>query len=321
MNILITSAGKRVSLIKAFKSELKCLCPEGKVYTTDINPDYAPACHVSDGAIKVKRIGDAAYMTDLLAICKQNSIRLLIPTIDTELLTLAKNKMMFAEHGIHIVISSSIFVQKCRDKRIINDFFLKNGIDIPKQFDKDNLQFPMFVKPFDGSLSVDTYLIKSREELTEYHFANEKLMFMEYIDPSNFSEFTVDMYYGRDSIVKCIIPRKRIETRAGEISKGLTLKNSIVEFLKDRLNKIEGACGCLTLQLFFNARTNQILGIEINPRFGGGFPLSYLAGGNYPRWLILEYLMGEELTYRDDWESELLMLRYDDEIIVHGFKS
>ena len=67
-------------------------------------------------------------------------------------------------------------------------------------------------------------------------------------------------------------------------------------------------------------KTEDVIGIEIYPRFGGGFPLSYLAGGNYPKWIIQEYLLGEEIPAYNDWQENLLMLRYDDEILVHDYR-
>ena len=89
-------------------------------------------------------------------------------------------------------------------------------------------------------------------------------------------------------------------------------------FVEKKFSKIDGAKGCITLQVFFNEKTATIVAIEINPRFGGGFPLSYLAGGNYPKWIIEEYLLNQEIEYFDEWENNLLMLRYDDEILIHN---
>jgi len=79
---------------------------------------------------------------------------------------------------------------------------------------------------------------------------------------------------------------------------------------------VDGARGCLTVQFFLNKKTNHIVGIEINPRFGGGYPLSYLAGANFPGWIIQEYLLNESIEYSETWEDNLLMLRYDHEILV-----
>jgi len=320
MNILITSAGQRVSLVRSFQKELNKTVKGGKVYTVDLNPILAPACHVSDGYKSVPRVTDSAYLDKLLKICIKWNIKIIVPTIDTELQVLSNNINLFLKQGITPIVSSSEFISACRDKRIINEFFIERGIEIPTPMSKNKYTFPFFIKPYDGSLSKDIFLIKSEEDLTEYHFSNQKLMFMEYINPEEFDEYTVDCYYNKYNNLSCVVPRKRIFVRAGEINKGVTHKNEIVSFLKQRLNHIPGAIGCLTMQFFFNQKTRRIIGIEINPRFGGGFPLSYAAGANYPGWLIKEYINDESIEYFDEWEENLLMLRYDDEILVKGYE-
>lgn len=320
MNILITSAGQRVSLVRAFQKELKKLFPESKVYTVDLNPVLAPACHVSDGYKSVGAITNKNYIQELLDACKEWSIKLIIPTIDTELLVLSSNKSLFLDKGITLVVSDFTFVEKCRDKRIINQFFMDNGIEIPKVVDKLNPTFPLFIKPYDGSLSKDIYIINNKSELTAYHLSSPKLMFMEYINTLEYDEYTVDAYYDINGELKCAVPRKRIFIRSGEISKGVTSNNEIVRCLKSKLFKIAGAVGCLTIQFFFNSKTKRIVGIEINPRFGGGYPLSYLAGANFPKWIIEEYILQKDIPFFDSWENNLLMLRYDDEVLVHNYE-
>lgn len=321
MNILITSAGQRVSLVRAFQKELKNLYPGKQVFTTDMYPELSAACNVSDKYFTVKRVTDPNYINDLVSLCRENEIRMIVPTIDTELMVLAKNKTKFKELGIQVIISSVDFIDKCRDKRKINIFFEERNIEVPKAIDKLNPQFPLFIKPYDGSLSVNTFLIEHEEQLTDFHLTNEKFLFMEYIDKKDHAEYTVDMYYDKTNHVKCIVPRKRLLVRAGEINKGLTCKNGVVSFLKERLEHIPGAVGCLTVQVFLHETNGRIIAIEINPRFGGGFPLSYQAGANYPQWLIREYYNNEKIEYNDSWEDKLLMLRYDDEVIVHANKN
>lgn len=321
MNILITSAGQRVSLVRAFKKELKNLYPEAKVFTTDMQPQLSAACNISDTYFKVMRVTDPAYIDELIALCTSNDIKMIVPTIDTELLVLATHKKAFEALGIHVIVSSPDFVAQCRDKRKINDFFESRAIEIPKPIDKNNLQFPCFIKPYDGSLSVDTFLITSQKDITAYHLTNDKLLFMEYMSKEEYDEFTVDMYFDRSHQVKCIVPRKRLLVRAGEINKGITQKNSILPLLKNKLGFIDGAIGCLTTQVFLHKSTDRVVAIEINPRFGGGYPLSYRAGANYPLWLIQEYYQNKKIDYTDNWEDDLLMLRYDDEVIVHGNKN
>lgn len=316
--ILITSAGKRVSLTRKFMKELKALSIEGKVFTADMNPAMAPAGIVSDQCFKVPRCTSEDYVETLMTLCVGNNIGLIIPTIDTELTILSANKGIFAKAGVQILVPDYNFVMTCRDKRNTAEFFSQHDIRIPETRDKRHPVFPMFAKPYDGSLSTNLHVIRRLEDLTEEILTDPKLIFMEYIDKSEYKEFTIDMYYGRDHKVKSIVPRERLEIRAGEINKGITRKNYLVGFLKQRMGYVPGVVGCICVQLFYRENDNDVVGIEINPRFGGGYPLSYCAGANYPLMAVREYLMGESVEYADDWRDETIMLRYDDEVIVYG---
>lgn len=321
MNILITSAGQRVSLMRAFQKELAATFPGQQVFATDMCPELSPACQVADGCFRVKRVTDPGYIEELLELCRQQDIRMVVPTIDTELMVLAQNREKFSRQGIHLIISSPAFIEQCRDKRMINRFFGQRGIPVPEPVDKHNPTFPLFIKPYNGSLSADTYIIHSPADLREYHLTNESLLFMEYLSKQEHDEYTVDMYFSREGVVKCIVPRKRILVRAGEINKGITSKNGMLAYLREKLDRIEGAVGCLTAQFFLHKTTGKVTAIEINARFGGGYPLSYHAGANYPRWLIEEYFNEKEINYTEAWEDQLLMLRYDDEVLVHAGKN
>lgn len=315
-NILITSAGKRVALVKAFKETLKKSFPESKVYTTDMNPRMAPAAYVSDGCISVPRVTSGDYMGILLNICREYNIGLVVPTIDTELAILAANKTMFGREGTHLCISDYDFIMTCRDKRNTGAFFEEKGIRTPRPIDKLHPTFPIFAKPYDGSLSANLHYIKSVEELTPDILSDPKLIFMEYIDKNEYQEYTIDMYFGRDHKLKMAVPRERIEIRAGEINKGRTVKEFLEPFIRQHLSYIKGCEGCICGQFFYNKIKEDVVGIEINPRFGGGYPLSYAAGANYPEFLIREYFLGEKISYSDGWKDGMLMLRYDDAVFV-----
>jgi carbamoyl-phosphate synthase large subunit len=323
MNILITSAGRRVSLVRSFQKELKKILPKGKVYATDSDPYLSAACQVADAFFKMPRLDTPNYIEALIDQCKVHVIKLIVPTIDTELLELAENIELFKKHGITVIISSVEFISICRDKRHTHQFFKEHHVNVAKEYTKDNYKLPLFLKPIDGSRSIDNYLIKTKEDLTAYHFKNEKLMFLEYMDHNDYDEYTCDLYFSKEHKLKCVVPRKRIEIRDGEVYKSLTVSNFLVPYIKKNFDYINGAIGCLTAQFFINKENAEdIYGIEINPRFGGGYPLTYLAGANFPKWIIEEYLLGKPIEEKFDvWESDLLMIRYDDEILVHGYKS
>lgn len=319
MNIIITSAGQRVSLVKSFQNELQQLGLDSKVYTTDLNPILAPACHISYKPFKVPKVTSQEYIDKLLAICIDNNIKLIIPTIDTELKTLSENRKKFSEKGIDVLVSDYSLIKRCRDKRETNNLFISHNIDIPEQYSVDRLVYPVFVKPYDGSRSEGIFIAENAGHITDEHLHNEKLMFMEYISNTEYDEFTVDCYYDKYSNLKCVVPRQRLLVRAGEVNKGVTRKNVIVEKFKESLATLKGARGCLTIQVFLHKEQNIIKGIEVNPRFGGGYPLTYLSGANYTKWIIEEYLLNHEVSQFYDWKDNLLMLRYDAEVLVNDY--
>ena len=319
-NILITSAGKRVVLVQIFQQTLKDLGLEAKVYTTDMKPMMAPACIVSDGGIKVSPCTAEGYIDELIQICQDKNIGVIIPTIDPELIVLAKNRQRFSEMGVEIVLSGEAFIKTCRDKRQTQLYLQEIGIEVPKAVDKYHPTFPMFVKPYDGSLSRDIHVVLNQKELTQEMLENPKFMFMEYLNRNEYKEYSVDMYFGKDHCVKGIVPRERIEVRAGEINKGKTHKNEIVDFLKDKMGCLSGVRGCICFQLFYRESDCSIKGSEINPRFGGGFPLTYHAKANYAAYIIQEYLLHETVDYSDAWLDNTMMLRYDNDIIIYNAK-
>lgn len=317
-NILICSAGRRVSLVDYFKSEAtERLGADTKVLTTDLEPSMAPACHASDEAFTVGKFTDPNYIDSLIEICDRHRVGMLIPTIDTELMLLATETHRFEQSGTKVIISSPTLVKTCRDKRKTNELFEKIGFQTPKPIDIKNPQFPLFAKPISGSSSNDIYLIKDENSLSNYICDTDKFVHQEYLSPESYDEYTVDLYYDRQSALKCAVPRLRIATRAGEIAKGITTKNEVFDFVLAKLRTLPGAVGCITLQVFLEKQSGNVIGIEFNARFGGGYPLSYLAGANFPGMLIDEHILGISIDYFDDWEENLLLLRYDHELVIH----
>lgn len=318
-NILITSAGRRVSLVKFFQKELSLIFPEAQVFTTDSNPDYAAAGIVSTECFRVPKVTSSSYIEDLLSVAISNQIGLIIPTIDTELLVLSQNMNLFTQHGITVVVSDFELVNTFHFKRLSHNFFENQGIETAKEFSKNNYTLPVYIKPIDGSRSIDNFIVHHHDDFTDKHFSNDRLMFLEYLDHSKHTELTIDMYYSKEGHLKCAVPRERIEVRDGEVNKAITKTPDFIGSIWKKMEYIDGFRGCVTMQVFVQNDTQTIYAIEINPRFGGGFPLSYLAGANYPKWIIEEYLIGNEIPVFHDWQKNMLMLRYDHEVIVPNF--
>jgi carbamoyl-phosphate synthase large subunit len=317
-NALLLSAGRRVELAQSIKAELELRLPRATLYAVEARPEFSAVCQVVHRAFKAPRVTEPIFMDFLWETCRAHDIRLVVPTIDTELLLLSQHRTAFESEGIHLVISDADLVRVCRDKRLTAELFRELGIDTPRIYDRAAIQYPCFAKPYDGSCSVGAMMVPDRSALPDSMLADEKFMFMELID-STYQEFTVDAYFDKAGNLCCCVPRERIEVRAGEVSKAITRRHDVYDYLLPRLRKLRGARGCITLQLFFNASSGRFAALEINPRFGGGFPLACSAGANYPGWLIDEYLLDKPVPFFDSWEANLMMLRYDAKVLVHGF--
>jgi carbamoyl-phosphate synthase large subunit len=315
-NVLILSAGRRVELLEGFRSAAKAVALEVRILAADANPGLSAACAVADKALPLPRVSSNQYRDALAQLCRDEGVGLVVPTIDTELAVLAEMRDEFARNGTHLVISDAALVAACRDKRRTAEVFKGIGVDSPTLYSPDAIGFPCFAKPYDGSSSTGARMIAREEDLTASDRANPKLMFMELVAGENVREYTVDAYFDREGTMRAMVPRLRIETRAGEVSKGVTRRGELAEWLRPRLAKLAGARGGITVQLFADESRAFYRAIEINPRFGGGYPLALAAGADFPRWLLEEYLLQRQPSWTDDWQADLLMLRYDGKVLI-----
>jgi len=320
MNVLVLSAGRRVELVQAFQRELRNLIPGAKVVAADARPELSSACHIADARVTLPRCGEAEYVDALRDTCIRHAIGLVIPTIDHELPILAQHRSDFANAGVHVMISDPALVADARDKRRVAQLFQRLGMATPKILDRSSPTFPCFVKPYDGSAGIGARRVDTAAEISADMLADEKLMFMEYLG-RNYAEYTIDCYYDRQGHLRCLVPRERLEVRAGEVSKGITRRHDLYDDLLQCLDRLTGARGCITVQVFYDVSTKRTVGIEINARFGGGYPLADAAGATFPRWSLQEYLLGDAVPFFDRWESDLLMLRYDAKVLVHAASS
>lgn len=317
-NILFTSAGRRVSLIRQFRKSLQDLSLPGKIVTTDLQKN-APAPFVADFRELVPRVTDPTYIEVLKAICRRHHIRLLVPLIDSELHLLAPHKQAFSDIGVTMLVSGPEVNDICFDKRKTAIFFQKAGVRTPAILDVRSVQldpsakYPLLIKPVDGSCSVGVHKIRNLRELTFFSEYVSNPILQEYIFGE---EYTLDVLVDFQGKVRSVVPRLRIETRAGEVSKGMTVKNpALIDAGKRVVEALPGALGCLTVQCFLTAE-GDIVFIEINPRFGGGFPLAAEAGADFSRWII-EMMLGRKPQIElDGWQDGLVMLRYDDAVFV-----
>lgn len=316
INILILSAGRRVELIKCFKEARGLANIKGKIITADIC-STAPATYFGDKNYVVPRVEEQEYINSIIDICKNENIKLIIPTIDTELLILAENKDLIEKSiNVKVMISHKEVINICRNKINTNRFFEEHGFGVPieitlEDIKNKNYSFPIFVKPFNGSSSINTFKINNEKELNFFIEYVKNPILQEFIEGD---EYTVDTFSDFEGNVITIVPRKRLATRSGEVSKGKIVKDrELITEVKKVLDILK-PIGHITVQCMKTKKGIKF--IEINPRFGGGAPMSIKAGANSPLNLY-KLLKGENLSYNEDYKENILALRFDDSIFLN----
>ncbi|WP_313167448.1 ATP-grasp domain-containing protein [Streptococcus parasuis] len=314
-NILILSAGRRVELVQSFQKAAKRLNIESNVVAGDCS-ETAPAIYFADKKAILPRINEPNYIDEIINVCKKENINLVIPTIDTDLLLLSEaRERVEAESEARVLVSSPELVSICRDKINTQKFLESNGFKIPKMYSEkelksSDLQFPLFIKPKSGSSSINTFKVNNIEELTTYKAIIKEPIVQDFMEGR---EFTVDVFLDFDGNLITVVPRLRMATRSGEISKGKIIKDrEIIDDIK-RLVKALKPIGHITVQLM---KTNKgIEYIEINPRFGGGAPMSIQSGADSCENLY-RLLMGDKLEYNENYRDNIMFFRFDNSICV-----
>lgn len=319
LKILVSSAGRRIGLIQCLQVWLRALGMEGLVLAGEISKS-APAWHIADHAFLVPRCTAPEFTDSVLELCVAEKISLVIPTIDTELPAFARARNEFAENGVLLAVSDPATVAIARDKKKTNEFFRECGIptvsqhEAPAILDGKQVDWPLIAKPTAGSSSEGVRIVRSATDLRSAVGKRAEDFIVEEIAKGQ--EYTVSVYVHEGRVV-CAVPRLRLATRGGEVSKGLTTNiGEIKELAKAVGEALPGARGPLNVQLF-RSDDGGMKAIEINARLGGGYPLAHKAGAQFVKWLIQESAGGDP-QYSDEWEDGLAMLRYDTEIFVKG---
>jgi carbamoyl-phosphate synthase large subunit len=311
-NVLILSAGRRVELVQCFQNAARNLDIKSSIVAGDCS-STAPALYFADERVMLPRISEPNYIDAIIEIANQKDIALIVPTIDTDLLLLAENRTKIEKQtDAKVLISDLRVIQICRDKINTQRFMEANGFKIPKMYSKQELdgklEFPMFIKPVSGSSSVNIFKVNNKKELTTYLDFIDDAIVQDFIEGE---EYTVDAFLDFNSQIITVAPRLRIATRAGEILKGKIIKDDlIIEDVKRLLETLK-PIGHITVQLMKTEKGIEY--IEINPRFGGGAPMSIQSGADSCE-NIYRLLMGEKLNYNENYRDNMLFLRFDKSI-------
>lgn len=312
MNILLTCAGRRNYLVNYFKEALQ---GAGKVIATDTQYN-APALADADIAVEVPFITDPNYINILLQICKQNDVEAILSLNDLELPILAAHKSVFLDNGVRVIVSDPAVIDTCFDKWKTQLFLKKLGVKTPKTYlslreitealHQQEVSFPLVIKPRWGSASIGIEVVESREELElAYQLLSIRLKRSILSDAGNsvtdqvilFQERLVGQEYGMDVIndfdgnyVRSFA-KKKLGMRDGETDKAQLISDERFQELGDKIGSNLRHIANLDMDVFDTSEGLYVL--ELNPRFGGGYPFTHQGGVNVPA-ILVEWLKGNQ---------------------------
>lgn len=320
MNILFTCAGRRTYLLKYFKEQLGA---EGKIIATDMQLT-APALTAADVKLQVPAVYSDDYIDKTIEICRQNGIDAVICLNDLELPILAENKESFEAIGVKPIVSSKEVIDICFDKYRTAKYVESIGLNSPRTFKnyeeavkalkKGDLKFPLVLKPRWGSGSIGIEFVNDFEELDEVYSnllkkikktilatasqGDEYILIQEKIDGQ---EYGMDVMNDLEGKNRGVSVKKKLAMRAGETDKAQTVDDPSIRAIGKTLGENLRHIGNLDVDVF--EKDGKYYVLELNPRFGGGFPFSYEAGVNFPK-AIIEWLKGNEI------DDSILQPRY-----------
>ncbi|MBE6738418.1 MAG: ATP-grasp domain-containing protein [Ruminococcaceae bacterium] len=314
MNILLTSAGRRSYLVKYFKDTLK---NEGLVHTAN-SSSLSTAFLYADKTVVTPLIYDENYIPFLLSYCKENCIDALISLFDIDLMILSRHKKDFEEIGTRVIVADESAIDICNDKWNTYNFCLENNINTPKTYirlsdaqkdlEDEKIDFPLYVKPRWGMGSLSVFKAENETELRVFYEKSKREIsksYLKYESAANPDECVLiqqslkGQEYGMDVIndlegnYQNTVIRQKYAMRSGETDAAIIVKNEKINEIGRIISQKLKHPANLDADVFLVGDTPYLL--EMNARFGGGYPFSHVAGVNMPL-AIIRWLKGEEVS-------------------------
>jgi carbamoyl-phosphate synthase large subunit len=297
--VLFTCAGQRVDIVTAFARA------GATTIATDVNP-LAPALYHASAHALVPRIDDDAYVPALRELVSAHDVRLVVPLTDLDQHVLAA-----ADLGARALLSDLAVVEAMSDKFLAHEFLIARGIASPKTWLPDEVPadapLPVLVKARIGFGSRHIYRATTRDELAFFLAQTPVDSMVQVVCVGE--EFSIDVLCDFEGRCLNAIPRTMIESKGGESIKGMTIRDTeLIEFGRTVAEALP-IKGPANIQCF-REPDGRLLVTDVNPRFGGGFPLPLAAGGRYPE-LALALANGEHPEPRvGEFREGVVMTRF-----------
>jgi carbamoyl-phosphate synthase large subunit len=307
INLLFLAPNWRVGLIRAFQNSLSSLPLGNKLAGADSNI-YSPALKILNTKQIIPRFDDPDCLENLLAFCRQELINAIIPLTNRAIEHLDQNRKSFESLNIQLYINDSEVISICHDKEKLSNFFQQKGIPTPDPFDPLSPKYPLLSKPKKGEGSKGCIFIKDKIDLDYYKTKFPDQILQQFIEGD---EYTIDWFSDSSGLPLVIAPRKRIETRAGEVTLSqIDLDKEIIQQAKKMASAL-GLKGSCNLQ-GFKESSGRFLFTDVNLRFGSGSVHSISQGADIPN-LIFRELAEEKLEFNQaSIKDGSVMSRYND---------
>ena len=312
MNVLLTSVGRRAYMVKYFQTALN---GEGQVHACNSDDKTVAFCY-ADKSIVSPLIYDENYIPFLLEYCEVNKIDIVISLFDIDLFVLAKNKAKFEKIGTRVIVSDQELIEICNDKYKSYLFLKENGFNVPKTYltledtinaiDRGELNYPIIVKPRFGCGSIAMSVAEDEMALLYYFRRNTRAVNNSYLKYESsvvdekiiYQECLVGQEYGADIIndlngtFQNAIIKRKIAMRSGETDIAEIVCEPVLFEELQRLSNLTKHIANMDVDIFLVDGKPYIL--EMNARFGGGYPFSHMGGCNLPK-AILNWCNGESV--------------------------
>ncbi len=253
MNILISSAGRRAALTALIKQEAARY--GGRVFAIDAG-EWSSAARLAHRWSRVPVCTSPEFVPCVLDFCRANDVRLLIPTIDTELPVYASHRQVFADAGVSISVSGPQTIAIAGDKLKTFEFLRSRDLptvhclDVEGPATAGQLRYPVIIKPRFGSSSQGIHLARDAEEFNFYYKRTAQPIVQE---QALGREFTVNFFVDRDRRCVTAVPHARIATRGGEVSQAMTMRHAALMRVAEQLaRQLPDAWGPLCFQAFLS---------------------------------------------------------------------
>lgn len=306
MNILLSCVGRRSYLVDYFRKSLENT--NGIVIGTN-SEEFTSGMLACDKSFVVPHVNDKEYIPTLLKIAQDEKVSMVVSLFDIDLIYLAKAKEIFAKHGITVVVSSEEVIDIANDKWKTYSFLKENNIKTPLTFinikktitaiKENKLEYPLYIKPRFGMGSIGVYKADNEDEMLFFYnyvkkqikhsylikLSSENLDDMVIIQENiNGIEYGIDIFNDLEAKHIISVVKEKLAMRSGETDSSVVVDIPDLKNLSLNLSEKLLHIGNLDIDVIYDGKDYYIL--ELNARFGGGFPFSYLAGADFPSILI-----------------------------------